>query len=445
MTSTQVKFTGIDDLPGIISETKRWYIFPEIRTVTNKGQKRFWLIKVCVVDTEKPKKVKITDAMINNEKLPAKYEAVYCTESGVIGSKITTSDPTIINEGKNIGKSNETNVFIQALSEAFSVYRERLNASDEKVLPRPMLATDYNSLKKEPDWPLYLQRKYDGDRLLSYVENKELDFYSRNMKTFELIPDSIKDGVVKLYVAARKYYKKMKRPQDEALSLVFDGELYAHGYSLQKHGSFRKKASKLIDVENTDIGKDAKYMIYDVIDQLDPDILYHDRKKILDGIFAIAGEQSKVVNVETFVVTDFDVASEYVTKFISDGYEGGILRVPNSIYKQSRNNYHCKYLLKIKPRYDAEYEIVGFSGGESKGKEAGAIMIICETDDGNEFTVRPALPFNVRVNLFDKCSDNISYFNRKLKGKLIKVYYDALSEDNIPLRATTKLEVRVDK
>lgn len=444
MASTTVRVTSLESAPGTISETKRWYVFPEVNTVTNKGQKRFWRIKVCVVDTNKNKKVAINDDMISNKIIDSKYVSVIVTESGVVGGKIRNTDPVTVKEGKNIGKSNETNVFVQAVLDAFSTYRDKVNASSEKEIPRPMLATDYYKVKSVK-WPMYFQCKFDGYRMLSYVEDNAVEFYTRNLKTYENIPSGIYKDTARLYSAAKKVMKELDRSPDDALKLIFDGENYQHGLSLQKHGALRKKYSPQVEPDS-DI--QSKFLVFDVFDTTLPEMPYTERLQLLTKIFLRAKNKKDLANVSlvhTVLVKNIQEANERVESCLEDGYEGGMLRVPNAAYKQSRNGYHSTVLLKLKPRYDDEFEVIGFSGGESKGKEEGAILIICETEDGKKFTVQPALTLKVRKDLFEKYSKSPELFSEELMGKLIIVKYDDLSDDKVPLRAKTELKIRTDK
>lgn len=438
MASKSINITDYNKLPGIVSETKKWYMFPTVSSKTKKDADIFWRIMVGVLDTETGKYMNISDSFINNERMDPKYEAIVRVESGHVGGKIKDAPDTVVHEGKNIGKSNETNVFCQALRDAFSKYNKQLDKTTISTdFVRPMLAKKLEDIKV-PTWPMFIQCKFDGNRAMTRVlDDRTIGFYSRNLKSMENVPDHICHDICKLYSAAGAYFVAQGMKKSERTKLFFDGEIYSHGKSLQSLGYLRKKDAKADDDIN------SKYYVYDLYLGSKPDMIYSDRLDILRGIFSnFAGKA--IVPVDTYVANNMKEAKKYYNQFLADQYEGAILRVPGASYDQSVNSYHSPYLLKMKPRLDAEFEIVGMAGGESSGKEEGAIMLNCITEGGKTFTVQPAMPLDERKELFKKYTENPKAFRKDLMGKLVKVYYDDESDDGVPLRAKTKLEIRTD-
>src|SRR6185295_6856394 len=85
-----------------------------------------------------------------------------------------------------------------------------------------------------------------------------------------------------------------------------------------------------------DGGGDVKYeyMIYDCFIPNEPELLYADRKKILDDIFsAHTFTYSKLV--ETFDVYSYEEIHALYESFLTEGYEGAMIRTDDK--------YHYSY------------------------------------------------------------------------------------------------------
>jgi hypothetical protein len=98
---------------------------------------------------------------------------------------------------------------------------------------------------------------------------------------------------------------------------------------------------------------------------------------------------------------------------------------------------------KRKPRYSAEYEIIGWTEG-TKGKDKNAIIWILKTKLDRDKNLQPvvftATPVNMnykeRYDIFNRMTHKI--FDTEYKGKMMTVEYDDISNDGVPLRAKAK-------
>ena len=126
-----------------------------------------------------------------------------------------------------------------------------------------------------------------------------------------------------------------------------------------------------------------------------------------------------LVAVETPEVLSEDMLMEYEDKYIKAGYEGSMARNKESKYLFG---YRSKDLLKVKRFLDAEYKVVGFTEGSAV--ESGCIVFVCETDDGQEFSVRPTGTHSERKVWFTHGETFI--------GKMLTVKYQELSNDGVP-------------
>lgn len=91
-----------------------------------------------------------------------------------------------------------------------------------------------------------------------------------------------------------------------------------------------------------------------------------------------------------------------------------------------------KDLVKMKPKFTDEYEVVSYTEG-SKGKDRGAIIWICQTKDSVQFHVTPKdITYEERYKLFTEAEEN---FDEKFASRMLTVEYEDLSSANVPLRA----------
>jgi hypothetical protein len=99
----------------------------------------------------------------------------------------------------------------------------------------------------------------------------------------------------------------------------------------------------------------------------------------------------------------------------------------------------------MKPDFDGEYEIIGWTTGR-RGKAADAVMINCKTAAGKEFAVTPAMTLEMRRALARKMSEvepnGKTHFINHWLGRPLIVTFDELSKDDVPQRARTKMVIR---
>lgn len=461
------------EIPGKISDDKTRWEFPQVNSVNSHGKPIQWRIIVRVLGSTTtipadkiPEEmfVPFEQSFLDNKPLE-NLKGWYKVESRVDDGPIRTVVPTIIHSGKNQGttksgaqKKNATNVVCQTLREAYSLHNKQLNkavASDKKGTTErypPMLAQVLSEQTVKPDYEskVFVQRKFNGVRAVATLDYLPSCSYKKtnDVSAEHNVTKNVTECVI-LYSRNKNIYPGfgyLKRELDPILSeywnkgikLYLDGEIYKHGVPLQEiSGQSRKE---LTEEEETQLTK-YTFMVYDCF-IADNNLKYEERKAILDEIFQKQYEH--VSSVETFLVRSEEEVNKLYNDFIKEGYEGAMVRL-NSKYVYSYNSHHSKVLLKIKPRYDAEFEIVNWTVGE-KGKASGALMIKCKTTDGKEFPVTPAMEITDRKKLAEKMAtiedNSLTYFENHYFGKPLIVYFDEWSKDKIPLRASTEMEIR---
>jgi DNA ligase-1 len=357
--------------------------------ISSNGKKKIW--KVNIIDDKENNKIFIQ------------------TSYGQLNGKLINCIKEI-KSGKNIGKKNETNIFQQAINESKSKWNKKIqegylpenrfdfkNESESKlknennnIVIYPMLSLDYHKRGHDIKFPCYIQPKIDGIRCISYNKN----MYSRNNKLF--------------------YHLNHIKEELKNFPFIIDGELYSYKLNFQELVGLIKKEK---DLSKDEIKKSIQiqYIIYDMIS----DDHYEDRLLKLKEIFLKNSLMKYIKLLEEKDCQSSDLIDKYYSEYISQGYEGLMLRNKKGKYKQKYRSYDLQKYKKFK---EDEYLIISFTEGNST--EKGLIIWICETKEGIKFNVRPKGNFELRSELF-KNGD-------KYIGKYLTIQYQNLTEDNIP-------------
>lgn len=230
----------------------------------------------------------------------------------------------------------------------------------------------------------------------------------------------------------------LAKPLQEAFrpDAILDGELYVHGWSLQRINS------AVTPVRNAPT-KDTLLVEYWVFDVVDYQASFIDRFEN----FSEAKRPAGVHAVTTISSKDALRADKFYGQTVQDGFEGIMYRLgdcPYTIPKQrlsirdarmspltcatiklpsfwSDKNNRCWHLLKRKSWQDAEFLCTGILEGE--GRLSGMVgALVCD----NLFTVGSGLSDPQRIDLWQ---------NPPI-GRTLKVKYLVLSENGIPLNPT---------
>lgn len=291
--------------------------------------------------------------------------AVIVVQHGRLGGKLQESR-TPITAGKNLGKRNATTPLQQAWKEAEAKHKEQierdcygftLEQSRAARAASPMLAQSYDKHAAKVNWAgdCYDQPKLDGFRCLAICTTDGVFLRSRNGVFFDL-PHLLEP------------YKRLLRAGQ-----VLDGELYAHGASLNQISSLamrpRSDSEQLV------------HHLYDMNPAASADVSFAERFRFLkQKVEAVRNES--IVLVPTQRVHSEDELLALQAAHIADGYEGSMLRHGETGYENGKRSYS---LLKVKTFQDAEFEVVGFK--EGAGPYAGMAIFECVTAAGHAFEV----------------------------------------------------------
>jgi DNA ligase-1 len=362
------------------------------------------------------------------------------TSHGIVGGKMVIHE-TLISEGKNIGKKNETTAKQQAILEAQREWTKKVkqgynerNESDSFVKKenlskgttgiKPMLATEFektsfaSSSSSSSSFPLYIQPKLDGVRCLVYLsEEGKLVFQSRQNTIF--------DTVQHLTAELTDIFTTLQNSRLQKQQFVLDGELYIHGTPFNEITSMVRKSNH-IDASL------LQYHIYDCFLLDDPTVPFTDRNAILTRL-SEERTYKNIVFVETRQANSLDEIETFHKYYttLADPYEGIMIRKMNSHYKQQNRS---KDLQKYKKFFDEEFEIVGFN--EGTGSHSGTPIFICKSNENPEKTFKATMQGTIESRR--KMMANIGDY----MGKMLTVKYQEKSVgDGIP-RFPVGIEVR---
>lgn len=269
-----------------------------------------------------------------------------------------------------------------------------------------------------------VQRKMDGLRLVARLldpaaalTEANLELYSRRGLPYAGLP-AVRRGLLALYArappAARRWF--------------LDGEAFARDARLQEiSGQVRRGTGEL----------PLEFWIFDLFDPAEPGLPAEARQAGLDRLFR-DGPVAGLVRVPTEYVVAATAAAGLeqlqarARAFVAEGFEGLVARRHGAQYQFGENNYHTPLALKIKPEYDDEFAVVGFTHGR-RGRDADAIIWIVETPEGRPFNVVPMLPNEARKKLLTCMRDPANF--AVIRGQKLTVRYMSRSADNVPLHA----------
>ena len=155
--------------------------------------------------------------------------------------------------------------------------------------------------------------------------------------------------------------------------LILDGELYKHGWPLSKISGMCRLKYKIEQM------KELQFHCYDIIDM---NKTFSERLDVLKNIEKQLRLTSKIQILEHVDVSGYDNVIELHNQFVSEGYEGLVLRNPDSKYKSSVKD---ERMIKVKMFDDDEFEIVGYADGLRPED----MCFVLKTKQGCEFKAKP--------------------------------------------------------
>lgn len=329
------------------------------------------------------------------------------TEWGKVGTDKPLAD-SYLAEPKNVGRSNETSPSEQAELEAAAKFAKQrrlkyvttISEAEDNLNIKPMRAYSLDAKReKKLKFPVTLQPKFNGVRCMAYN-----------------VTGASHQQVVRLMSRGGKDYF-LPHIQEELQGRIppnvcLDGELYAHGVSLQNIRSYiETPQTKSLMVQ---------FYCYDYTELPPTKAPWVDRHGLLQGWFAV-NPDLEYVEVSPNVFLPEGATPENVweihDKWVAEGFEGAMVRTMKGTYRMAAKSVD---LLKVKAHEDAEFVVVGWCTGKD-----GVIKYKCVQEQGLEFEVRPMGNEKERADLLKTADADV--------GKLLTVRFQERSDLNIPI------------
>lgn len=258
----------------------------------------------------------------------------------------------------------------------------------------PMLARTFGP--KFSHYPCYVQPKLNGVRAL-YCGGV---FQSRDEKLWQ-------PGVLRHLVDQLESIPAIS-------GLILDGELYRHGWRLQRiNGAIavnrKEPVADTLEVE---------YHVFDCIDPQRPELKFSER--VWDLPLRIKHSQYHHPQIKWVPTSKYDYnfpPGGVFNDFVADGYEGLMLR-PDGPYEPSKRS---KYLYKWKSWTDSEFLCVGAESGQGKAAIGiGSLKLV--TSNGEIFNCGTGFADEERIELAQKPPIN----------QFVRVRFPYLSDSGVP-------------
>ena len=314
-----------------------------------------------------------------------------------------------VTEGKNIGRSNETTPYEQAVKMVESKYNKKRDSGyteDKNNISTPilpMLALPFEKRKHNIKYPCYVQPKIDGVRMTCRMVDGKIGMFTRRGKPFTIM-SHIEDALIKLF-------NKFERSE----SFYLDGELYSDTLTFQELAGVVRRSSN-----DEDVLKQIIYVVFDCFDTSKPNLTFEERLNYLKGQFSPFISTPPVIKIESLkVYSESEIYERNSVYVYSELFEGTIIRNTDGIYKL---NHRSPDLQKYKLFQDDEYEIIGFKEGSNT--DEGCVIWECKTPNGLEYSVRPRGTKEQRTEWFDNGESYI--------GSMLTVRFQELTDDGVP-------------
>ena len=288
---------------------------------------------------------------------------------------------------------------------------------------KPMLAKQADKVTKTTIFnKIWIaSRKIDGLRCIIYLgDDGKLHTSSRGATNY----DSAMFEIL-THPALIKLFKNNK-------GLMLDGECYHHGYTLQQINSIARTQKVAIDLEV------LQFYWYDIVDLNNP---FKSRlakmKSIAEELKEYGSEigwdpdrifkenELRIQFVPQVEVSDWDNMMKLHNEYVSEGWEGLVIRDPERPYKP---NGRTNDMIKIKVYKDDCFKVVGKEAG-LRGSED--MVFIMEMPDGRTFKAKP---FGDR----EQKEEYWINFDKKYKGHIGECKFFYYSDDGIPLQPAFK-------
>ena len=224
--------------------------------------------------------------------------------------------------------------------------------------------------------PVIVQPKLDGERCRAV--------WMDEIKKWKLISSELNLILSVPHITEALMDDKGEPQGDEPRE--YDGELYVHGLNFETIHSIVGRTVNL----HSEFDK-MEYHIFDVVNE--------EVQFLRTFLINSMNSYGPLKYVPYQIAKDFEDVMNIYNDFLSDGYEGMIVRniLGNYVRKRTTN------MMKFKPKKDDFYKIVGFNEEINKdGVPKGTLgSFICVGDDGTEFSVGSGFTREQRIEYWE--------------------------------------------
>ena len=289
---------------------------------------------------------------------------------------------------------------------------------------KPMLAKQESKLtnRKILDKKWLCSRKLDGVRCLMYWDGKQVRTASRGGENYDLATSHLREN------------EQLIEFFESHPSIILDGELYRHGKTLQQISGAARMEKNAYDCDW------LEYIVYDMYDTSNPEMTANARYDFLYDnfdfpIYLLESDSDedidKIKDSPIWLLHQIEVEGEkniwkWHDTFVSDGFEGCVIRDPDKPYKPGGRTND---MIKFKKYKSDDFKVIGYKLGLRSSED---MTFTCELEDGRTFETMP-------------CGDRatkeeyVTNFESKYEGHLLECTYFNLSDDGIPTQPKGRL------
>lgn len=255
-----------------------------------------------------------------------------------------------------------------------SEFLGEIKTNQDGVL-KPMLAKQADKVANSVFNKEYLgSRKINGTRCLIYCDQEG------HIKTASR--GSINYNLAICHIIHHPLMENLFRNDP---TIILDGEIYKHGWPLNKISGICRTQVTASD------GEPLEFYLYDVVKT---DMPFSERNELLQQIAEDLQLEEfdpykewedgalKVQLIPQVPMTGWLEIKGYHDKYVKEGWEGLVIRNVNDVYGPGKRT---NAMLKVKEYQESEYEIVGLS----EGLREEDMCFVMKTPNGQEFKAKP--------------------------------------------------------
>lgn len=285
------------------------------------------------------------------------------------------------------------------------------NNTDNKGIIKPMLAKQETKIvnRKIFDKEWYASRKIDGCRVLIYYDKGEIHTSSRGGGSY----DKALQHII-THPSLLEYFTNNP-------TIILDAEAYKFGTPLWIiSGACRRESDNATWIE---------LYVYDIVDTTKNFISRLETLNKFQESLNLSFNPNKIWNkgdLQIQVVPHVKVSGwknmiQLHDDYVTEGFEGCVIRDPSKVYKPGRSSY----MIKIKKYDTTTGKVIGIEQGLRKYDD---MVFVMETTDTHKiFKAKPMGDRDIKVDYTDN-------FETDYKGHLADYKFFYLSEDLIPLQ-----------